>query len=111
VRFERAARCSLDSNRQAHGPVVRIEQEFGYKRSNQARAQATEPSPRRLDRPGLPLVGASDENLREPTEAVSGGSQRLHRHRVQRSGCDDLRDGDRDEQPPIWRRQFPTPAQ
>jgi hypothetical protein len=90
--------------------VVRVEQEFGYKRSNQARAQATEPSPGGLDSPGLPLVGASDEKLREPTEAVSAGSQRLHRHRAQSGRCDNLRDGNGDEQLPICRCQIPTPA-
>jgi hypothetical protein len=110
VRFERAIRRSFDSNRQTHGSVVRVEQDFGYKRSNQARAQATEPSARGLDSPGLTLVGAPDENLCEPTESVSAGSQGLHRHRAQRSGRDDLRDGNGDEQPPIWHRQLQTPA-
>jgi hypothetical protein len=111
VRFDGATRRPFDANRQTHGSVVRVEQEFGDKRSNQARAQATESSARGLDRPGLTLVGPHDENLCQPTESVSAGSQCLHWHGAQRSGCDDLRDGCADEQSPIRRRQLQTPAQ
>jgi hypothetical protein len=105
VRFERAGRRSPDPNREAHRSVVRVEHEFGHKRSNQARTQATEPSPRGLDRPGDPRVGAPNEEPREPTAATDSGSKRQQRHRAQGGRCRDLRDSYGDEQPPIRRRQ------